>query len=39
VHLILDWAEPVTVEELHEYRKDRQEHTQRTRAGVQPKYD
>jgi hypothetical protein len=39
VHLILDWAEPMTHAQIRAYRADRQEHFRKVQLGLQPQYD
>ena len=39
VHMILDWAEPVSHAQLRIYQNDRQRHRARTREGAAPRYD
>ena len=39
VHMILDWAEPMTHTQLRGYRADRERHMHRARMGTAPRYD
>jgi len=39
VHLILDWAEPITHADLRRYRVDRERHRSRAEAGINQRYD
>ncbi len=39
VHLIIDWAEPLSHLELLAYGLDRKEHARKVKMGITPRYD